>query len=905
MIKTTPEYYRYWGKVARSESHEENQHPYHLLVYHSLDVAAVGWCWLDPDKEPCRRLAELLAVEPAWLQNSFAFFLALHDIGKFCRSFQNLVFELSDQLVPYDQKCQSYDGRKARHDSLGFCLWQKTLEGRLRDLMPGGSRLLKPWLEVVCGHHGQPPKNTTNVRSFSNEEDEHAAELFVRHCFNLFQPDLEALEQIDKKILKQVSWQLAGTAVLADWLGSDQGIFTYQSRPVPLAEYWSAALKKAGNALGKAAFSPRDITPFTSIRQQFDFIQEPTPLQAYAQNCEITDEPQLFILEDVTGAGKTEAAMVLTHRLMSAGLARGLYVGLPTMATANAMYERLAASYRKLYSDSAQVPPSLVLAHGASKLSEAFRNSVQISQRQPDRDYDSGDETASAYCNAWLADSRKKALLADVGVGTIDQTLLGILPARHQSLRLLGLSGKVLLVDEVHAYDGYMQQLLITLLKTHSALGGSAILLSATLPRSLRQQLVNAYGAGRPGHDQPVALGEKQVYPLVTRYSRGDGLREHSVETRDSVRRSVTVCRLSSEADVIATIGRVVAEGGCVCWVRNTVGDAFSAFQTLAQDEQLRDSLTLFHSRFAMVDRQAIEADVLSRFGKASTPASRKGQVLIATQVVEQSLDLDFDVMISDLAPIDSLIQRAGRLQRHLRDQAGNRLAGDGLQDQRHPPCLYLLSPDPERVTGPNWLSRLLPGSQWVYKHTGQLWLTIRVLQEKNGFTMPADARHLIESVYGEQAQDAIPDALVEASQDALAEGMSQRDMGRFNRLAMDKGYTLRSGEISGGWSEDTHIPTRLSADSVTAVLARVDEQGGLEPYARTGHCPWALSQISLPQSQWQVAQGKIPSRWQAAIEQLQATEPALRWLQVLPLTGELAGCYSPGSGWCVDRKDK
>src|SRR5690606_25025277 len=186
--------------------------------------------------------------------------------------------------------------------------------------------------------------------------------------------------------------------------------------------------------------------------------KNPTPLQAYAQTVELGKVPQLFILEDVTGAGKTEAAMVLVHRLMASGLASGLYVGLPTMATANAMYKRMSESYRRLYAE--QELPSLVLAHGASKLSKAFSDSVALSTQTDDKNYENNELSASAYCNQWLADSRKKALLADVGVGTIDQALLGVLPARHQSLRLFGLTNKVLLVDEVHAFDPYMRSLL-------------------------------------------------------------------------------------------------------------------------------------------------------------------------------------------------------------------------------------------------------------------------------------------------------------------------------------------------------------------------------------------------------------------------------------------------------------
>src|SRR5690606_4617962 len=164
----------------------------------------------------------------------------------------------------------------------------------------------------------------------------------------------------------------------ADWLGSNQTIFSYIDKIMPLDEYWSSiALPRAERALALSISNNLSVNPFTSIKQQFEFIKQPTPLQSFAENVQIGDSQQLFILEDVTGAGKTEAAMVLVHRLMSLGLAKGVYVGLPTMATANGMYSRMAQSYRSLYAG--EQAPSLVLAHGASNLSEQFSQSTRFS----------------------------------------------------------------------------------------------------------------------------------------------------------------------------------------------------------------------------------------------------------------------------------------------------------------------------------------------------------------------------------------------------------------------------------------------------------------------------------------------------------------------------------------------
>lgn len=887
-------YFSYWGKAGK----EDERPTWHLLPYHNLDVAAVGWLLMEPQQPLCQRLASQLKVNPGWLQSWFSFCLMLHDLGKFARAFQNLVPDLSTELVPYRGECVY----TLRHDSLGFLLWKYQLAKRLvrngiSDAIP------EPWLEIVCGHHGQPPKSAPKGwQQHFMDQDELAAAAYVQDLLYWWCPDLTPLSAIDKHDLRAASWQLAGVAVLADWLGSNQDIFHYQAEACPLPDYWqNIALVQAPQALALSQWSQQRIARYQNIQQQFPFIKQLTPLQHYGAERSLGAGPQLFILEDVTGAGKTEAAMVLTHRLMEAGLAKGLYVALPTMATANAMYARLANSYRALFA--AEHPPSLVLAHGAATLSDGFIESVSLPQQSADHNYGNEEQSASAYCNAWLADSRKKALLADVGVGTVDQALLGVLPARHQSLRLLGLSDKVLLVDEIHAYDPYMRSLLMALLEAHARQGGSAILLSATLPQGFRQQLLSGFAAGLTMDAPHLINPQQQDYPLATHLS-AVGLHEQAIDTRQEVCRHVDVVRVANEDKAMELIQNSVQEGRSICWIRNTVKDARHSFEQLMAQPWIEPAkLTLFHSRFAMVDRQRIEADVLSRFGSKSGQQQRQGQVLIATQVVEQSLDLDFDQMISDLAPVDLLIQRAGRLQRHIRDDLGNRIETEAAVDERPIPCLYLLSPDPTQVEDDQWLRGHLAGTQAVYEHLGQLWLTATLLFENHGFDMPEDARHLIEGVYSEEAQEQIPEALWDASWQAQGNQRSQKGMGQFNLLRLAKGYSIKSAELSGGWTDDVHIPTRLSAESVTVALARV-EAGVLLPYAQVERHAWALSQLSLPKYQWEAVSQLIPPQWGKVIEQLKAETPALRWCEVLPLVDGLEQYYHPEGGWNVNRRE-
>ncbi len=879
----TKDYHRYWGKAAKLD--EAGSPDYHLLPYHCLDVAAVGFLLLDPSSSRNAHIAQQLKVDPIWLQRWFAFCLSLHDLGKFCRSFQNLAPNLSPALVPAAGCANS-----VRHDSLGIGMWQNVLIQRTSDLFHStNSKTITGWLEVVFGHHGHPPNQNLGrqIKRHCLEEDELAAESFFRDASSLLMPELTPLKDIDRSVFRSASWNLAGLAVLADWLGSNQSVFPYRAGSLSIDDYWhSVALPQSAEAVKMAALNTCSVARFTGIQQHFDFVEEPTPLQNMASSISLGHGPNLFILEDVTGSGKTEAAMVLVHRLMEAKKANGVYFGLPTMATSNAMYERLSDCYAGFFDE--QSLPSLVLAHSASRLSDSFAQSVGLSAQTADLQNEPQAATASAYCNEWLADNRKKALLANVGVGTIDQALIGVLPARHQSLRLHGLHDKVLVVDEVHAYDPYMQKLLSNLLAAHARQGGSAILLSATLPHSHRSELLQAYADGLGSELPPTAA--KSAYPLMTQLSQ-EGIAEHEIDTRAEVRRTVNITRLDSEEVVMQVVREAVSAGSCVCWVRNTVRDAKRAFQSLQNQEWLScGQINLFHSRYAMIDRQRIETNVLNRFGKSSKADDRVGQVLIATQVAEQSLDLDFDVMISDLAPIDLLIQRAGRLQRHVRDAQGNPKPNG--KEQREPAHLFILSPDPAVVSDADWLKSLLPGTQAVYSNVGELWRTIRALLH-HGLEMPELARELVESVYGEG--NSIPEPLDRPTSNAEVEQKVKSGLAEFNKLRLELGYTWKSAN-NNHWDEDVNIPTRLGAETCDIALAR-EENGKLVPYARGVARPWAMSQLSVPLREWKMVADLIPENYREQIELLKEQTPALKWLEVLPL--ELSGCfYSASDGW-------
>lgn len=890
-------HFSYWGKASPRDEHSPG---YHLLVFHSLDVAACGQELLRLPQFSLKTLAAELGWSLETVERLFLFFLALHDLGKFARAFQGLVPNLSPSLVAADPS-KRYE---QRHDTLGWVLWSQELAENFPD-----DRLPEPvdefwavWIRSAVGHHGKPPQESESgglialdVGDSFLRADRRAAREFVAEVASWLLPaDIPFPGHAEFAVLKRHAWRMAGLSVLADWLGSNQAFFAYRSEPQSLLDYWAYAQQQACSAVMAAGLHRQTVREWHAPLHLFNYLHEPTPLQHYAASVELESGPQLFLLEDVTGAGKTEAALILAQRLMQAGLAGGLYFALPSMATANQMYQRVGSVYRRLYGAESQ--PSLILAHGARQLVDGFRESILQSQEQVrDQDYLHDERSASTQCNAWLADNRKKALLADVGVGTLDQALLAVLPARHQSLRLLGLAGKVLLVDEVHAYDTYMMALLKTLLTAHARQGGSVILLSATLPLDMREALLASYRYGL-GISDDESL-EDARYPLAIQ--AGQMLRPHACATRSQVRRRVEVRMLHEEMQAVELILEQVQAGRCIAWIRNTVDDARYAQQLLAQHLP-PESLMLFHSRYAMGDRLDIEADVLARFGKHSVGIERAGRVLIGTQVLEQSLDFDVDVLVSDLAPIDLLIQRAGRLQRHARERNGDPSADD--TEHRLTPELYLLTPEAVDQPEANWYSALFPKASFVYPDFGQLWLGARALQRAGCIITPGEAgqpgavRELVEAVYGADIED-VPDALKKASQDQIGKDLAMQSQAHFNALKLDRGYCIDS---SAKWYEEHRVPTRLGDETQTLYLA-VWRDEELHPLCGDGRHCWERSAVRVRASYAQSLAPGWQRRFAGALQQLRnryrlLEEPAF----VLPLIKEgelLKGAVVDGKG--------
>ena len=833
--------FRYWGKADPAYPSEPKWHP---LVYHSLDVAAVGSEYLNHETIISDWFcSQMHCSRPAWVQWA-AFWLSLHDLGKFSEAFQSQKPELFEALQ--EREPDSAKSYTERHDSLGQWLWRDYLADRaVEDGWFGGTTELQMsgldvWMRAVTGHHGQPPKAAPaycSIDDYYSGRDKKATHFFVDAMRDLLLPQsaTEIPAAFDaaqfEHVSQALSWWFAGVAVLADWLGSNTDFFAYQPAAMPLEEYWRHARQQAKKALQASGVASQKIVAGKSFANFFDDITTPSPLQQWAIDTEILEGPQIYLLEDVTGAGKTEAALTIAYRLMERGAAHSFFIALPTMATANAMYLRMATFYQQLFAGDA----SLVLAHGSRQLVERFAASVLPSSHAED-DLEQVDETASARCTAWLADHNKRALLSQAGVGTIDQALLSVLHSKHQSLRLLGLFHKVLIVDEVHACDAYMQGVLEVLLEFHARAGGSVILLTATLSAHMKQALLAAYARGR---DSACPGIQSVAYPLATAWQSSfpDKLDEAALGTRAAVKRTVSIDYRHQQTEIVAIIDVALASGQCVCWIRNTVADAMEAFELFAR-RLPQERLTLFHARFALGDRLAKEEDVLAAFGPKSNASKRAGRLVIATQVIEQSLDVDFDLLVSDLAPIDRLIQRAGRLRRHNRDVSGNRLAANE-PEQRGMPLMVVFGPAWNAEPAANWFKNAFPKAAGVYPDHSQLWLTAKALQVGN-FSMPDDARILIEGVFGEASE--IPQGLQRKNLTVLGQQMADASHAKTNALNFAGGY--RRGDVLDWWSE-AKKPSRLGDASVNVVLAHWEGERLLPWAKRTDHA-WAYSAVRV-----------------------------------------------------------
>jgi len=773
-----------------------------------VDVAAVAEALWDRCLPPGTRglIANALGLTEAEARQWVALLAGLHDLGKASRPFQGKDTQHATRLRGTGLTATSI--RDPGHGLVSAV--------QLPELLHEAGvpvRVAARLATITGGHHGvfPLPKDGEGKGESIGEGDSgvrQAWESVRRELFN----ELAALLHIDAapRIIDSNAavMVLAGLISVADWIGSSEDFFGYAPEAVDdLDSYLARAGRQAEEALRMLNWlsyaAPEKARSFGEL---FPFPAR--PLQAIADEIRTTaDAPGLVIVEAPMGEGKTEAALLLTDYWNVQGF-RGAYVALPTQATANQLHGRVRRFLGERYPEDRV---NLLLVHGGAGLLD----SVEFLPTEVDDDGGYG----AVGAGEWFL-PRKRSLLAPFGVGTVDQSLMSILQVKHGFVRLFGLAGKPIVIDEVHAYDTYMTGLLERLLEWLGAMASPVVLLSATLPTVRRRALMQSYLKGRRNAPRVGEPLPEQPYPRIT-WIEHDGLRARSFGASNS--RTLTIERIEDSADAVRKLlERSLIRGGCAVVVCNTVARAQDVYRVLAGAFKPDDELDLFHARFLLKDRQERESRNLGRFSRDAE--SRPGRyVLVATQVVEQSLDLDFDVMVTDMAPVDLLLQRSGRLHRH-----------EGRERYGHnEPVLHIRWPQPDD----NGLPIFDAGSAAVYD-THILLRAWWRLRDRDAIDIPGEVQELVDAVYSgaEDNPSGAEPSLTQHWSKTWAEMREKQDAEKREandrRLRTPTGPTAPPTEFLRFWreedAEDLHprlqAVTRLVEPSVSVVVLRPDD---------------------------------------------------------------------------------
>ncbi len=712
------DFLKFWAKTSHNQ---DKPNAFHPLVCHLIDVSVVTktiWDKVLPTATK-RRITEIFGEDFSderldkigWL---VAFIAGLHDLGKCSPPFtlrgKNEKGRQTERLLelyentPFSQTTnQNSPSKDAPHGYVTAVELPNILETEFN--FP--RNLARSLSTMIGGHHGIFPTTgklqnlANNEASIGKVEWKQARKELTATLANLLQIPREFQSLENKPLDNATTMILAGLISVADWIGSDTEFFDCwvddfnNLFKFDLAEYLIHAERQAEKALHQLGWLDWvEIKEPKNFAELFPVIKTPRHLQTMA--IEISEElksPGIVVVEAPMGEGKTEAAMFLADTWNANLKQRGIYFALPTQATSNQMFGRVEKFLTNRF-EKGNI--HLQLQHGHASLSsefetlkDNFRNLKGIS----DDECTDGTCVPNVIAAEWFT-YRKRGLLAPFGVGTIDQALMAVLQTKHVFVRLFGLAHKTIIIDEVHAYDAYMSTLLERLLEWLAALGSPVVLLSATLPRNRRNALIKAYqkGLGKiTQEDKPIIEGE-DVYPRIS-YAIDEKIKVRKIGISE---KSQTLHIEKVDENFVEDLkAKLEKDGGCVAIICNTVKGSQDMFTRLSQDEFFqgvasdgKPKLDLLHARFRYLDRKEREDRCLERFGKpdenGENPHRPDCAVLISTQIIEQSLDIDFDLMISELAPVDLLLQRAGRLHRH------NRKRPDKLTT----PMLWIVQPE-------------------------------------------------------------------------------------------------------------------------------------------------------------------------------------------------------------------
>jgi CRISPR-associated endonuclease/helicase Cas3 len=681
-------------------------------------------------------------LDEAYL-DQLAVLALLHDLGK-----TNLGF----QTRPFDPAAP----RAGHILELGPLLFEPELAARFRPVLEkimgwfARPEDCESYLLATWSHHGQPLSLVKLQERTGN---------YYRAKTTWWQPDregrdpflgIEELFRVARETFPQafslpgrplpahpaLQHRFAGLVMLADWLGSHESFFPIE-RLSTFSSQTAAERAVELTGLETTPFRRQWASGGLSFDKLFGF--PPRPLQETLQDLALESaKSRLLVIEAETGSGKTEAALARFACLFAAGQVDSLYFALPTRVAAREIYGRVVKWLARNFPEENNRPAAVLAVPGYARVDNVLLETLLPSRAEC---YDEEEQRHAE--RLWAAERPKRFLAAAVAVGTIDQALLSAVQVRHAHLRSVCLDRSLLVVDEVHASDPYMRSLLERLLSHHIGLGGHALLLSATLGAHARTRLLNA--AGGQADDPSLAEACATVYPAATDLA-GTPQALGRTAGRPKKVRFVLEPWLERPEWALEMVAEALAVGGRVLVVLNTVARAI-ALQRAAEAHPRIRSEALFsvrkvicphHGRFAPVDREILDEAVSERLGKESTPGS---VLLIGTQTLEQSLDIDADLLVTDLCPADVLLQRVGRLHRHERPRPA------GCEEAR---CL-VLTYEPSELRGLVGCDGEAAGQAKaaglgsVYDDLRTLELTRRRLAELVEVALPDDNRYLVE----------------------------------------------------------------------------------------------------------------------------------------------------------------
>lgn len=799
-----------WAKLGRALAAGERS--WHPLPDHCADVAAVFEALLECDVIG-RRLAQTgkLSVLSIRQRQRLCALAALHDVGKFNHGFQNRAVEGARPVAGHVAEILAMFG--------GY--WCKEVDRLCLALNTDGMRF---WVDgektadlliAAIAHHGRPQRIGVGFRrelwTADTRGDPFDGIAELRERVSMWFPDAYTPGGEPLPVAPAFQHTFNGLLTLADWLGSDSALFPF-TEPGDKDRFAESRVRarRALAAIGIDTTAAR--RSLANMPPGFGRISEyaPRPAQLRLSIATACPTGSITILEDETGSGKTEAALARFLALFEAGEVDGLYFALPTRTSATQMHGRVVKAIARAFPDPASRPPVSLAVPGYLKVDDVTGEPRLASFEVLWND----NEKERWRFRGWAAEHAKRYLAGAVVVGTVDQVLLSALMVPHAHLRSASLLRHLLVIDEVHASDTYMTRVLEHVLSRHLEAGGHALLMSATLGAVARNRLVSdGPTASESSLDRACAV----PYPVMTESLRGTAPQVHGLPHAGQSRTvHVRIERCAAEPSEIVEAALAAARHGArILVIRNTVRECVATQETLEHRAAETGGMDwLFrcggvsaphHSRYSTEDREALDRALEGAFGRDAPP---RACVAVATQTVQQSLDLDADLMVTDLCPMDVLLQRIGRLHRHQ-----SRSRPQGFER----PVVIVLAPTNRQLGDlihKDGAARGPHGLGTVYTDLRMIEATWRQLESRPELHIPDENRELVEYA---THPDALRSIVVELGnpwptheEHELGTAAAHRRLGALNVIDWsvpfgDPGSLFPTGEL------DRNIRTRLA----------------------------------------------------------------------------------------------